>query len=155
VKKWLRQGSLVLGAVLFGAGMLIDYVPSINTLVGMPPLARLAFFLASYLLVGGEVLVSAARNIRRGEIFDENFLMGIATIGAFVIGEYPEGAAVMFFYRIGEAFQDYAVGRSRKSISALMDIRPDYANLKTAAGLERVSPETVRIGDIIVVLPGE
>ncbi|MDR1230533.1 MAG: cadmium-translocating P-type ATPase [Spirochaetaceae bacterium] len=155
VKKWLRQGSLVLGAVLFGAGMLIDYVPSINTLVGMPPLARLALFLASYLLVGGEVLVSAARNIRRGEIFDENFLMGIATIGAFVIGEYPEGAAVMFFYRIGEAFQDYAVGRSRKSISALMDIRPDYANLKTAAGLERVSPETVRIGDLIVVKPGE
>jgi Cd2+/Zn2+-exporting ATPase len=155
VKKLLRRGGLILGAVLFGAGMVIDYVPALNTLAGMPPLARLALFLASYLLVGGEVLASAARNIRRGEIFDENFLMGIATIGAFLIGEYPEGAAVMFFYRIGEAFQDYAVGRSRKSISALMDIRPDYANLKTAAGLERVSPETVRIGDIIVVKPGE
>ncbi|MDR1230279.1 MAG: cadmium-translocating P-type ATPase [Spirochaetaceae bacterium] len=155
VKKWLRRGSLMLGAILFVAGMIIDYVPSINMLVAMPPLARLALFLASYLLVGGEVLVSAIRNIRRGEIFDENFLMGIATVGAFVIGEYPEGAAVMFFYRIGEAFQDYAVGRSRKSISALMDIRPDYANLKTAAGLERVSPETVCIGDIIVVKPGE
>ncbi|MDR1096037.1 MAG: cadmium-translocating P-type ATPase [Spirochaetaceae bacterium] len=155
VKKLLRRGSLILGAVLFVAGMVIDYVPAVNTLFGMSPLARLALFLASYLLVGGEVLASAARNIRRGEIFDENFLMGIATIGAFAIGEYPEGAAVMFFYRIGEAFQDYAVGRSRKSISALMDIRPDYANLKTAAGLERVSPETVRVGDSIVVKPGE
>ncbi|MDR1229847.1 MAG: cadmium-translocating P-type ATPase [Spirochaetaceae bacterium] len=155
VKEWLRRGSLVLGTVLFVAGMIIDYVPSINMLVGMPPHVRLVLFLVSYLLIGGEVLVSAARNIRRGELFDENFLMGIATIGAFVIGEYPEGAAVMFFYRIGEAFQDYAVGRSRKSISALMDIRPDYANLKTAAGLERVSPETVRIGDLIVVKPGE
>jgi Cd2+/Zn2+-exporting ATPase len=155
VKKWLRRGSLILGAILFVAGMIIDYVPSVNTLVSMPPLGRLALFLASYILVGGEVLVSAIRNISRGEIFDENFLMGIATVGAFVIGEYPEGAAVMIFYRIGEAFQDYAVGRSRKSISALMDIRPDFANLKTAAGLERVSPETVGIGDIIVVKPGE
>jgi Cd2+/Zn2+-exporting ATPase len=91
----------------------------------------------------------------RGEIFDENFLMGIATIGAFAIGEYPEGAAVMIFYRIGEAFQSYAVGRSRKSISALMDIRPDYANLKTAMGIQRVSPDTVRVGDFIVVKPGE
>jgi Cd2+/Zn2+-exporting ATPase len=116
---------------------------------------RLVLFLASYILVGGEVLVKAAKNITKGEIFDENFLMGIATIGAFAIGEYPEGAAVMIFYRVGEAFQDYAVGRSRRSISALMDIRPDYANLKTAAGLRRVSPETVRIGDFIVVKPGE
>jgi Cd2+/Zn2+-exporting ATPase len=105
--------------------------------------------------VGGEVLVKAAKNIAKGEIFDENFLMGIATIGAFAIGEYPEGAAVMIFYRVGEAFQDYAVGRSRKSISALMDLRPDYANLKTAGGIRRVSPETVRSGDLIVVKPGE
>jgi Cd2+/Zn2+-exporting ATPase len=136
---------------LFVWGMVFDYVPS----VALPPLMRLAVFLASYLLVGGEVLIKAIRNITKGEIFDENFLMSIATIGAFAIGEYPEGAAVMIFYRIGEAFQDYAVGRSRKSISALMDIRPDYANLKTAAGLQRVSPETVQIGDLIVVKPGE
>ncbi|MDR2344168.1 MAG: cadmium-translocating P-type ATPase [Spirochaetaceae bacterium] len=151
LKTRLRRISLVLGVALFVAGMVFDYVPSLS----LPSLVRLAVFLVSYLLVGGGVLVRACKNITRGEIFDENFLMGIATIGAFAIGEYPEGAAVMIFYRIGEAFQDYAVGRSRKSISALMDIRPDYANLKTAAGLERVSPETVRAGDLIVVKPGE
>jgi Cd2+/Zn2+-exporting ATPase len=147
----LRRISLVLGMAVFAAGMVFDYVPSIT----LPPLMRLALFLASYLMVGGEALIKAAKNISKGELFDENFLMGIATIGAFAIGEYPEGAAVMIFYRVGEAFQDYAVGRSRKSISALMDIRPDYANLKTAAGIQRVSPETVRIGDLIAVKPGE
>ncbi|MDR1986828.1 MAG: cadmium-translocating P-type ATPase [Treponema sp.] len=151
VKDRFRRISLILGMALFVLGMVFDYAPSIT----LPSLMRLALFLASYLLVGGEVLIKAIRNSTRGEIFDENFLMGIATIGAFAIGEYPEGAAVMIFYRVGEAFQDYAVGRSRKSISALMDIRPDYANLKTPAGLERVSPEMVRIGDRIVVKPGE
>ena len=151
VQDWFRWIRLGLGMALFVLGMVFDYSPSIT----VPPLMRFAVFLASYLLVGGEVLIKAVRNITKGEIFDENFLMGIATIGAFAIGEYPEGAAVMIFYRVGEAFQDYAVGRSRKSISALMDIRPDYANLKTAAGLERVSPETIRIGDRIVVKPGE
>jgi Cd2+/Zn2+-exporting ATPase len=151
LKDRFRWISLILGMALFALGMVFDYVPSVT----LPPLMRLALFLASYLLVGGEVLIKAVRNSTKGEIFDENFLMGIATIGAFAIGEFPEGAAVMIFYRVGEAFQDYAMGRSRKSISALMDIRPDYANLKTAAGLERVSPETVRIGDLIVVKPGE
>jgi Cd2+/Zn2+-exporting ATPase len=151
VTAWLRRICLIPGMALFVLGMVFDYVPS----VALPPLMRLAVFLVSYLLVGGEVLVKAIKNITKGEIFDENFLMSIATIGAFAIGEYPEGAAVMIFYRVGEAFQAYAVGRSRKSISALMDIRPDYANLKTAAGLRRVSPETVRIGDLIVVKPGE
>ncbi|MDR0624384.1 MAG: cadmium-translocating P-type ATPase [Treponema sp.] len=150
-KEWFRRISRISGLALFVLGMVFDDVPSLT----LPPLMRLAVFLVSYLLVGGEVLVRAIRNITKGEIFDENFLMGIATIGAFAIGEYPEGAAVMIFYQIGEAFQNYAVGRSRKSISALMDIRPDYANLKTAAGLERVSPETVHPGDIIVVKPGE
>ncbi|MDR1469915.1 MAG: cadmium-translocating P-type ATPase [Spirochaetaceae bacterium] len=154
VKTWLRRISLGLGMALFAAGMVFDNVSSIY-IPDLPPFMRFALFLASYLLVGGEVLVRAAKNIARGEIFDENFLMGIATIGAFAIKEFPEGAAVMIFYQIGEAFQNYAVGRSRKSISALMDIRPDYANLKTAAGLERVSPETVRVGDFIVVKPGE
>jgi Cd2+/Zn2+-exporting ATPase len=151
VKDRFRRVSLILGTALFVLGMAFDYVPSVT----LPPFVRLALFLAGYLLVGGEVLIKAIRNISKGEIFDENLLMGIATIGAFAIGEYPEGAAVMIFYRVGEAFQEYAVGRSRRSISALMDIRPDYANLKTAAGLERVSPETVRIGDLIVVKPGE
>jgi Cd2+/Zn2+-exporting ATPase len=150
-KSWIRRLRVGLGMALFVVGMIFDYAQS----VALPPLMRLVIFLISYLLVGGEALVKAAKNISKGEIFDENFLMAIATIGAFAIGEYPEGAAVMIFYRVGEAFQDYAVGRSRKSISALMDIRPDYANLKTAAGLERVSPETVRVGDLIVVKPGE
>jgi Cd2+/Zn2+-exporting ATPase len=152
VKKWFRRISLGLGMALFTLGMVFDYVP----VFGAPPSpARLAVFLASYILVGGGVLIKAGKNITRGEIFDENFLMGIATIGAFVIGEYPEGAAVMIFYRIGEAFQDYAVGKSRKSIAALMDIRPDYANLKTSSGIRRVSPEAVSVGDFIVVKPGE
>jgi Cd2+/Zn2+-exporting ATPase len=149
--EWRRRGSLALGMALFAAGMVLEYVSPVS----LPPLARFVLFLVSYLLVGGEVLVKAGRNISKGEVFDENFLMGIATIGAFAIGEYPEGAAVMIFYQIGEAFQSYAVGRSRKSISALMDIRPDYANLKTATGLQRVSPETVGVGDLIVVKPGE
>jgi Cd2+/Zn2+-exporting ATPase len=151
VKTWFGRASLALGMALFVLGMALDYVPSVT----LPPLMRFMLFLASYLLTGGEVLIRAGRNITRGELFDENFLMGIATIGAFAIGEYPEGAAVMIFYQIGEAFQNYAVGRSRKSISALIDLRPDYANLKTASGLKRVSPETVRIGDLIVVKPGE
>ncbi|MDR2629480.1 MAG: cadmium-translocating P-type ATPase [Spirochaetaceae bacterium] len=151
VTKWIRRLSLTLGMVLFIAGMVFDYAP----LITPAPLTRFIIFLVSFLLVGGEVLIRAVKNISKGEIFDENFLMSIATIGAFAIGEYPEGATVMIFYQIGEAFQNYAVGHSRKSISALMDIRPDYANLKTAAGLERVSPETVSIGSLIVVKPGE
>jgi Cd2+/Zn2+-exporting ATPase len=151
VTAWFRRVCLALGMALFVVGMVFEHIPSLT----LPPFMRGVLFLVSYILVGGEVLVKAARNITKGEIFDENFLMGIATIGAFAIDEYPEGAAVMIFYRVGEAFQDYAVGRSRKSISALMDIRPDYANLKTAAGLRRVSPETVRVGDLILVKPGE
>ena len=112
-------------------------------------------YLISYVLVGGEVVLGALRNIRRGQVFDENFLMGIATIGAFAIGEYPEGVAVMLFYQVGEMFQDMAVNRSRKSISALMDIRPDFANLKINGDIKKVDPEEVSIGDIIVVKPGE
>jgi Cd2+/Zn2+-exporting ATPase len=149
-RKRIRRAGLIAGMGLFALALALDYAPAAPA----PPV-RLALFLASYLLVGGEVLVRAVKNMSRGEIFDENFLMSIATIGAFAIGEYPEGAAVMIFYQIGEAFQNYAVGHSRRSISALMDIRPDYANLKTAAGIERVSPETVAAGSLIVVKPGE
>ena len=112
-------------------------------------------FLASYLLVGGEVALRALKNISKGQVFDENFLMSVATIGAFAIGEYPEGVAVMLFYQVGEAFQRLAVNRSRKSISALMDIRPDFANLKTGSEIRKVSPEEVGIGDLILVKPGE
>lgn len=122
------------------------------------PLGReleLILFLVSYLIVGGDVVYKALKNIVRGQVFDENFLMAIATVGAFVIGEYPEGVAVMLFYQVGELFQSIAVNRSRKSISALMDIRPDFANLKAGEEIKRVSPEEVRIGDLIVVRPGE
>jgi Cd2+/Zn2+-exporting ATPase len=105
--------------------------------------------------VGGKVLLRAFNNIRRGQVFDENFLMSIATIGAFLIGENAEGVAVMLFYQVGEIFQSIAVNRSRKSISALMDIRPDFANLKVGDELRKVDPEEVSIGDIIIVKPGE
>ncbi|MDD4166788.1 MAG: cation transporter, partial [Endomicrobiaceae bacterium] len=116
-----------------------------------PKYLEFGLFFISYLLAGGDVLLRAVNNIRKGNVFDENFLMGIATIGAFAIGEYPEGVAVMLFYQTGEIFQNIAVNRSRKSISALMDIRPDYANLKTEEGIEKVDPEEVSIDDIIVV----
>lgn len=116
---------------------------------------ELLLFLAAYLIAGGEVVLQAARNIARGQVFDENFLMALATIGAFAIGEYPEGVAVMLFYQVGELFQGLAVNRSRRSITALMDIRPEYAELKVDGGTRRVSPEEVAIGDIIVVKPGE
>ena len=116
---------------------------------------ELAIFLTSYLIVGYSVVLRAVKGIIRGQVFSENFLMTIATIGAFFVGEYPEGVAVMLFYLVGELFQDVAVNRSRRSISALMNIRPDYANLKIGDGTQKVSPEDVRIGDIIIVKPGE
>lgn len=114
-----------------------------------------AIFLLSFLIVGGDVVLNACRNIIKGKVFDENFLMSIATIGAFIIGEYPEGVAVMLFYQIGELFQSYAVNKSRKSIASLMDIRPDYANVKKGDEIVRMDPDEVQIGDIIVVKAGE
>ncbi|NLM56816.1 MAG: cadmium-translocating P-type ATPase [Clostridiales bacterium] len=116
----------------------------------------LAIFLSAYIIIGGDVLLRAIRNIFRGEVFDENFLMSIATIGAFAIGEYTEGVAVMLFYQIGDLLQSYAVNKSRKSIAALMDIRPDYANVRRDTGdIERVDPDSLAVGDIIVIKPGE
>ena len=112
-------------------------------------------FIVSYIIVGFEILKKAIRNICRGKVFDENFLMAVATLGAFGIGEYPEAVAVMLFYQIGELFQSYAVDKSRKSISSLMDIRPDYASIDKNGKLEKVNPEEVKIGEIIVVKPGE
>lgn len=116
---------------------------------------RFLAFLAAYLIAGSDVLLRAVRNILRGQIFDENFLMAIATLGAFCIREYPEGVAVMLFYQVGELFQSYAVSRSRQSIAALMDIRPDYANVRREGKLVKVDPEMVAIGDEIVVKAGE
>lgn len=116
---------------------------------------ELILFVISYLIVGGDIVLKAIKNIVRGQVFDEYFLMSIATVGAFLIGEYPEGVAVMLFYQIGELFQSIAVNRSRKSISALMDIRPDFANLKIDDEIKRVNPEEVEIGNLIIVRPGE
>ena len=136
---------LCAGAVLFAAGMLLR----------LPQPMALALFLPAYLFAGGQVLWRALKNIAKGQVFDENFLMAVASLGAFAIGEAPEGVAVMLFYQVGELFQDLAVSRSRRSIAALMDIRPDFANLKTGGELRRVSPEEVGVGDVIAVKPGE
>ena len=112
-------------------------------------------FLIAYIIIGGEIVKKALSNITKGQLFDENFLMSVATIGAFFLGEYAEGVAVMLFYQVGELFQSYAVSRSRRSIADLMDIRPDYANVMRNGKLVQVDPEEVAIGDTIVVIPGE
>ena len=114
-----------------------------------------AIFIISYIIVGLEIIIKAVRNIIKGKIFDENFLMTIATIGAFFIGEFPEAVAVMLFYQIGELFQSYAVDKSRKSIASLMDIRPDYANVYRNGKEEKINPDEVKIGETIIVKPGE
>ena len=116
---------------------------------------RLLSFLVPYAVIGWDVLWKAARNIAHGQVFDENFLMALATVGAFATGEYPEAVFVMLFYQVGELFQSYAVGRSRQSISQLMEIRPDYANLERDGKAEKVDPDEVNVGDVIVVKPGE
>ena len=116
---------------------------------------NLALYFAAYLVVGGDVVLRAFRNIMRMQVFDENFLMFIATAGAFLIGEYPEAVGVMLFYQVGELFQGYAVDKSRKSIAELMNIRPDYANLKRDGEITKVDPDDVLVGDEIIVRPGE
>ena len=116
---------------------------------------RLALFLVPYLIIGYDILRKAVLGIFNGQVFDENFLMALATVGAIILGEYTEGTAVMLFYQIGELFQGYAVGKSRRNISALMDIRPDYANIEQDGELEQIDPDDVEIGTIIVVQPGE
>lgn len=112
-------------------------------------------YIISYIIVGLEIVRKAIRNITRGKVFDENLLMTVATIGAFAVGEFPEAVAVMLFYQVGELFQSYAVDKSRKSISSLMDIRPDFANVERNGKLEKVDPDDVKIGEIIVIKPGE
>ena len=116
---------------------------------------KLVLYLIPYLLVGGETLVDACKGIYNRQPFDENLLMAVATVGAMVLGDYPEAVSVMLFYQIGELFESYAVGRSRKNIGDLMDIRPDFAYVETADGIVRVKPEEVAVGDTIVVKPGE
>lgn len=127
-------------------------------LLSMLPLEgclRPVLFIIPYLVIGYDILKKALKGIKNHQVFDENFLMAVATLGAIALGEYAEGVAVMLFYQIGELFQSYAVGRSRKNISELMDIRPDYANVERNGVLERVDPDEVAVGDVIVVQPGE
>ena len=112
-------------------------------------------FLIPYLVIGYDILIKAGKGIKNHQVFDENFLMAVATVGAIALGDYREGVAVMLFYQIGELFQSYAVGKSRRNISDLMDIRPDYANIERDGEIEEVDPDEVEIGSIIVVKPGE
>jgi len=142
---------LISGATVFTVAILADNFLSIELHPGM----RIGLYIGAYLLLGSAVLFRALKGITRGNFFDENFLMSIATIGALAIGEYPEAVAVMLFYQIGELFQSMAVDKSKRSITELMDIRPDFANLKTTVGLIKVDPNNVQIGDYIVVKPGE
>ena len=136
---------IIVAAVLFLAGSLLH----------LPELAEMAVFLVCYVVVGWDIVWTAITNILHGQVFDENFLMTIATIGALILGEHSEGVAVMLFYQVGEWFQSYAVSKSRKSIASLMDIRPDYANIERDGKLVQVDPDEVQIGETIVVKPGE
>lgn len=137
---------IAIAAVLFLA---VSFLPIQNEIV------KLIIYLGCYAVIGWDILWKAITNILHGQVFDENFLMAVATIGAFAIGEYSEGVAVMLFYQVGEWFQSYAVSKSRKSIASLMDIRPDYANIEQNGELIQVDPEEVGIGDTIIVKPGE
>ena len=143
--KFEVKPTLIIGTILYLIAVIGDFKGAL----------ALILFVASYLLIGGKVVLTAIKNIARGQLFDENFLMTVATIGAFSISEYQEAVAVMLFYEIGETIQGYAVNRSRSSISSLMDIRADYANIIIDGKEKKVSPETVKVEDIILVKPGE
>ena len=143
--KFEVKPTLIIGAILYLIAVIGNFKGAL----------ALILFVASYLLIGGKVVLTAIKNIARGQLFDENFLMTVATIGAFSISEYPEAVAVMLFYEIGETIQGYAVNKSRSSISSLMDIRADYANIIIDGKEKKVSPETVKVEDIILVKPGE
>lgn len=145
-----KKQKKMLWRILASAALLVAAV-----LLPLEGIYRLAIFLVPYAVIGWDVLWRAARNIAHGQVFDENFLMAIATVGAFFTGEYPEAVAVMLFYQVGELFQSYAVGRSRKSIASLMDIRPDYANIEREGKLTQVDPGEVAVGDVIVIKAGE
>ena len=161
-KKWLKR--ILLALALFFTVMALDELGVLAGIFGEPGAlyASFALYLIPYLIAGHDVLLKAWRKIRRGEAFDESFLMAVATIGAFAMIFFPEtephmaeGAAVMLFYQVGELFQSYAVGKSRKSIAAMMDIAPDYANIERDGAIVEVDPDEVQVGDIIVVKPGE
>ena len=140
---------IIVAAVLMIVLGLVSHFANINEYV------LFALYMVPYLVVGYDVLWKAVKGIGRGQVFDENFLMAIATVGAIILQEYTEGVAVMLFYQIGELFQSIAVGKSRKNISDLMDIRPDYANIEEDGKLVQVDPDTLEPGSVIVVEPGE
>ena len=125
------------------------------SLVPVQGYLRAVLYMIPYLVIGYDILLKAWKGIRNRQVFDENFLMAVATVGAICLGDFKEGTAVMLFYQIGELFQSYAVGKSRRNISELMDIRPDYANVERDGSLEKVDPDEVEIGSMIVVQPGE
>lgn len=155
-KKLLRR--IFIAGMIFALAIPIHYSDTLNIeLLSSVVFSylELPIFLLAYLIVGSDIIWKAIRNITRGQVFDENFLMTVATVGAFCLGEYPEGVAVMLFYQVGELFQSYAVSKSRRSIVELMDIRPDYANIMKNGTLIQVDPEDVKVDDIIVVKPGE
>lgn len=145
-----RIKRVAIGAVVYFMAVIIK-----NVIPDMPWFGNLVFFLAAYVVIGGDVVKNAVKNIGGGQIFDENFLMTIATVGAFFVGDYPEAVAVMLFYQVGECFQAYAVNKSRKSISNLMDIRPDYANVFQEGEWVKADPDEVSVGDKILVRTGE
>ena len=140
---------IIIAAILIAALKLLFHFVTVNKYI------ELVAFLVPYFVIGYDILKKAIHGIFNGEVFDENFLMAIATVGAIALGEYVEGTAVMLFYQIGELFQSYAVGKSRKNITSLMDIRPDYANIEEDGKIEQVDPDDVEIGTIIIVKPGE
>ena len=146
-KKTLKR--IIISAALMIAIEIIDHV------VGIPAILKFILFMVPYLIIGHDILRKAIKGIKNKQVFDENFLMAVATVGAIALGEYTEGVAVMLFYQIGELFQAVAVGKSRRNITDLMDIRPDYANIEVDGNLEQVDPDEVEVGTIIVVQPGE
>lgn len=141
--------------ILIGGGIFLLNIVLFMAIRIEIPWLKIALYIIAFIIIGGDVIYKAVRNVFRGKVFDENFLMSIATIGALAIQEFPEAVAVMLFYQVGEFFQNYAVGKSRKSIASLMDIRPDYANLKSGNDIVRMPPEDVKVGDIIIVSAGE
>ena len=155
-KKMLRR--ILIAAVLFFPLLILQKTGRLDGLPALKsgfPVAAGALFAVPYLIVGYDILLGALKNIRHGNVFDEKFLMMVATIAAFCIGEYPEACAVMLFYQIGELFQSYAVGKSRQSIADMMSIAPEFANRETDGDVEEVDPDEVEVGSVIVIRPGE
>ena len=150
-KKMLYR--IIATAVVYVFLIVMEHVSNFDFMDKFP--VGLVLFLIPYFMIGYDIIYKAIRNISHGQVFDENFLMFVATVGAFVVGEYSEGVAVMLFYQVGELFQSYAVNKSRQSITDLMDICPEYANIEVDGKLEQVDPDDVEVGSIIVVKAGE